>query len=146
MNKTVPLKKTWLPLNMYPGLATLTLALALSCSASASGDLPSATHPSSTIAGNDTVHSIQVNKSKISKKGKIRLYPDARQQVLFFSASAEDGKVYQLYLFDVDGKLVSQTSIRNRETTVLTNITRGDYFFEVFSDDEHIESGQVTAK
>jgi hypothetical protein len=74
------------------------------------------------------------------------LYPDARQQVLFFSASGENGKVYQLFLFDMDGRLVSQTQIRNRETTVLTNISEGNFLFEVFTDDERIENGQVKVR
>jgi hypothetical protein len=147
MIKTVPLKKTLRTLNMLPALAALTLALAANSSALASGDFTTGSRSvHSSLAGSDTLHSILVNKSKVSKKIKIRLYPDARQQVLFFSATGEDGKIYQLYLFDMDGKLMNQTSIRNKETTVLNNITEGSYFFEVFSDDEHIESGQLTAK
>jgi hypothetical protein len=98
------------------------------------------------LPGPDTIHSIQVSKSQSSKKHKIRLYPDARQQVLFFSANGQDGKVYQLFLFDMDGRLVSQTRIRNRETTVLTNISEGNFLFEVFTDDERIENGQLTVR
>ena len=49
-------------------------------------------------------------------------------------------------LFDMDGRLVSQTQIRNRETTVLTNISEGNFLFEVFTDDERIENGQVIIK
>lgn len=74
------------------------------------------------------------------------MYPDAKRQVLFFSAGGADKKIYQLFIFDMDGKLVSQASIRNRETTILTNITEGNYLFEVFSNDERIENGQVTVK
>jgi hypothetical protein len=74
------------------------------------------------------------------------LYPDARQQVLFFSANGGNGKVYQLFLFDMDGRLVSQTQIRNRETTVLTNISEGNFLFEVFTDDERIENGQLKVR
>ena len=66
--------------------------------------------------------------------------------VLFFSASGEDGKVYQFYLFDMDGKLVKQTQIRNRETTLISKIEKGTYLFEVFSDDERIENGNLTVK
>jgi hypothetical protein len=101
-------------------------------------------HPSR--GGNDTIHSIQVSTAQSSKRHKIRLYPDARQQVLFFSASGQDGKVYQLFLFDMDGRLVSQTHIRNKETTVLTNISEGNFLFEVFTDDERIENGQLTVR
>src|SRR5688572_33437545 len=62
--------------------------------------------------------SIVVEKQLISKKYKIRLYPNASQQVLFFNASGEEGIVYQLYLFDIEGQMVKQANIRNKQTTV----------------------------
>jgi hypothetical protein len=114
--------------------------------AAAAGVAPPGKRGSSSCQGSDTIHSILVSKAQTSKKHKIRLYPDARQQVLFFSANGEDGKVYQLFLFDMDGRLVSQTHIRNKETTVLTNMTEGNFLFEVFTDDERIENGQVTVR
>src|ERR1700732_1479331 len=140
MKKTVPLTKTHRLLNLFTGLTALSLAFAVHYPASAS-DLPSGMRSASTSSCKDTIHSIQVSKSQSSKKNKIRLYPDARQQVLFFSAGGEERKVYQLYLFDMDGRLVNQASIRSRETTVLANITEGNYLFEVFTDDERIENG-----
>lgn len=145
MKKTVPLPKTPGLLTLFTGLAALGLAITVAVPTYAS-DLPSRMPSASIRTYNDTVHSIQVNKSQSSKKSKIRLYPDARQQVLFFSAGGEDRKVYQLYLFDMEGRLVNQASIRNRETTVLTNIAEGNYLFEVFSDDERIENGQVAVR
>lgn len=89
---------------------------------------------------------ILVQKMQVSKKIKIRLYPNANHEVLFFSASGENGRVYQLYLFDLDGKLVKQVNIRNKQITVLNRIEKGSYLFEVFSDDERIENGQVIVK
>lgn len=90
--------------------------------------------------------SILVQKQVTSKKYKIRLYPNTNQQVLFFSASGESGKVYQLFLFDMDGALVKQANIRNKQTTVINNLEKGIYLFEVFSDDERIENGKVTVR
>ncbi len=145
MVKTVPLKKTYLPSKVLTGLAAFGLALCLqsnSAYAAAAGAPTGGHYP----PGNDTIHSIQISKSLSSKKHKIRLYPDARQQVLFFSANGENGKVYQLFLFDMDGRLVTQTQIRNRETTVLTNISEGNFLFEVFTDDERIENGQLMVR
>jgi hypothetical protein len=93
---------------------------------------------------------ILVQKQTISKKYKIRLYPNASHEILFFSASGPtnhtDGKVYQLYLFDVEGNLIKQANIRNKQTTVLNNIEKGHYVFEVFSDDERIENGQLIVR
>lgn len=93
-----------------------------------------------TLHGNDT---IEVQKQQLSKKHKITLYPDAAHEVLFFSASGENGKVYQLFMFDMDGKLVKQVNIKNRQTTILNQIDKGNYLFEVFSDDQRIGNGQV---
>src|SRR6185437_7028204 len=142
MIKPVPVKKTTLSPNaLIKGLAVLGLGLCVQCTAYAGGgSVAGARHPSLST-GFDTIHSIQISKSQTSKKHKIKLYPDARQQVLFFSANGEEGKVYQLFLFDMDGRLVSQTRIRSRETTVLTNISEGNFLFEVFTDDERIENG-----
>lgn len=145
MVKTVPLKKTYLSSNLIAGLAAFGLALCLqiNCASAADGVRLTGGH---LPPGMDTIHSIQISKSLSSKKHKIHLYPDARQQVLFFSANGEKGKVYQLFLFDMDGRIVSQTQIRNRETTVLTNISEGNFLFEVFTDDERIENGKLMVR
>jgi hypothetical protein len=147
MTVPVPLTKTSSFLNaLSRGIPVIGLALCVQFTAYAADANPSGGHLTFPGSGYDTIHSIQVNKSQSSKKYKIRLYPDARQQVLFFSANGEDGKVYQLFLFDMDGRLVSQTHIRNKETTVLTNISEGNFLFEVFTDDERIENGQLTVR
>lgn len=90
--------------------------------------------------------SILVNKLLISKKYKIKVYAGAGNETLFFNASGEEGKIYQFFLFDIEGNMVKQTQIRNKQTTILTNFSKGCYTFEVFSDDEHIENGTVTIK
>lgn len=89
---------------------------------------------------NDT---ILVQKQVTSKKHRIKLYPNAEQNVLFFSVRGSEGKVYQFFLFDVSGNLVKQANIKGRQTTVIDNIEKGNYLFEVFRDDERIENGQV---
>ena len=145
MIRPVHPKKTIMAANLRGGITALSLALLIQCSAFAvPGNTGGPSNPPQT--GSDTIHSIQVSKAQTCKKHKIKLYPDARQQVLFFSANGEDGKVYQLYLFDMDGRLVNQAHIRNKETTVLTTISEGNYLFEVFTDDERIENGQLTVR
>jgi hypothetical protein len=89
---------------------------------------------------------ILIQKQQVSKKHGIRLYPDADHHVLFFAAKGIYGRAYQLFIFDVEGKLVKQVNIKNKQTTVLENIEKGDYLFEVFSDDERIENGQVIVR
>ena len=79
----------------------------------------------------------------MSKKYKIRIYPNATHEVLFFSANGEEGKIYELFVFDMDGKLVKRIQVRNRETTLLKTFQKGSYMFEVFSNDERIENGSM---
>lgn len=135
--------KTLVPVRKRNGI--LLPALVVSCMLTAltvsANDGRNASFPSSSF--NDT---ILVQKQSTSKKIKVKLYPNANHQVLFFSASGEEGKVFQLFLFDLDGKLVKQVNIRNKQTTVLNRIEKGNYMFEVFSDDERIENGQVIVK
>ena len=52
--------------------------------------------------------SILVNKALTSRKYKVKIYPGATQEVLFFNASGEEGKVYQFFIFDMEGNLVKQ--------------------------------------
>lgn len=145
MSKTSTLQKTNRRLHQFAGIVVISLSFTVLQPAYAS-DVPTGMpHPHSK-GSPDTIHSIQVNKSLVSKKNKIRLFPDARQQVLFFSANGEDKRVYQLYLFDMDGRLVNQASIRNKETTVLTSLSEGNYLFEIFTDDERIENGHLVVR
>ena len=139
--------KTSRTMNLFAGLLVINLSMASLLPAHAfASDMPMPTSSTGATFDTGTIHSIQVNKSLVSKKNKIRLFPDAKQQVLFFSAIGEDKKVYQLYLFDMDGRLVGQASIRNRETTVLTTLSEGNYLFEIFTDDERIENGHLIVR
>jgi len=132
MNPIVPRRKRFHVL-----LVCTTIALLCSASSSFAGE---------TIYPSGRADTILISKSQSSKKHKIRLYPNADNRVIFFTASGEQGRVYQLFVFDMDGKLQKQLQVRNKETTVLTNIVKGDYLFEVFSDDERIENGRMVIK
>ena len=132
MQPTVTLKRS--PGIQWHVITLLVLVLMISTSGTVSGEQ---------VGTGDT---ILIRKQQVSKKHGIRLYPDAAHQVLFFEAKGIFGKAYQLFIFDVEGKLVKQVNIKNKQTTVLENIDKGDYLFEVFSDDERIENGEVRVR
>ena len=132
-------------MHLFTCAAALNLVLTVSVSVHAS-EVPTRMPIPHSLGFCVTIHSIQVNKSLVSKKSKIKLFPDAKQQVLFFSVNGDEKRIYQLYLFDMDGSLVTQTSIRNRETTVLTSLAEGNYLFEVFTDDERVENGHLVVR
>lgn len=87
--------------------------------------------------------SIVVQKNAINKSQKFSLYPDATQKVLFFNVRGSSGKVYQLYVFNMEGKIVKQAEARSKQTTLIKDIEKGTYLFEVFSDDDRIGNGQI---
>jgi hypothetical protein len=81
-----------------------------------------------------------------TKPDKIRIFTDVSHEVLFFSASGDQGKLFQLFMFDMDGKLVRQAQVLSSQTTLLTGLEKGNYLLEVFSNDERICSGSLTKK
>lgn len=95
---------------------------------------------------NATGDSIIVHKNITNRSHKFFLYPDAAQKILFFNVRGNSGKVYQLYVFNMDGKMVKQAEIRNKQTTLINNIEKGTYLFEVFSDDDRIGNGQIAVR
>lgn len=132
MNQVIPLRK-------------LSAACAFTCVL-----LTGFTTPPATTGGRATrqatADSIVIETHSLTRSHKVTLYPDASQKVIFFSVKGRQGQVYNLYLFDLDGHLVKQSEIRNRQTTLLKNISKGIYVFEVFSDDDRIGSGHLTVK
>ncbi len=87
--------------------------------------------------------SIVVEKQKTNRKHRIRLYPDANQKVLFFSANGKIKGYYELFLFDMEGNLIRQASVKDNQVTLISKIPAGTYLFEVFTEDERLESGRV---
>lgn len=131
MMKTVPLSI------FYYLLAALLFTTASGFS-NAGTDLPS--------SESEAHYSILVDKAQNSKKHKIRLFADAGQKWLLFTVNGTTGSDYQLYIFDMDSRLVAQASIHNRETTVLNTISKGNYFFEVLMNDRKVEGGRLMVK
>jgi hypothetical protein len=116
----------------------LLLSMAI-CAGSLSPEICSATTPDN----QGKRDSIIIQKLNNNKKHSVNLYSNASQQVLFFTVSGEEGSIYHLLLFREHGKLIKQSKIRNRETTVVSRPEKGNYYFEVFSDDIRIESGTI---
>ena len=89
-------------------------------------------------------YSVLVTKTQNSKKHKVRLFSNAGEAKVLCSVNGVEGKKYEIYIFNVDSKLITQTSLHNGETTALNNMSKGNYLFEVLINDEHVESGQLT--
>jgi hypothetical protein len=135
MRKTVPWKKP-APISFFTVFALIAL---LSAGPASFG--------SGKPAGEkETYQTVLVNKSQNNRKHKIRLYTDAGHTAVLYSVNGVSGKKYQLYVFDMDSRLVTQAGVCNHETTALNNMSRGSYLFAVFLGDEEVESGEFSVR
>lgn len=112
----------------------MSVAFVITAVASYAGGLPS--DPSAVV----------ITKNLNSKKHKIRLFTAADSRTLLFTVDGVGGKHYTLFVFDLDGKLVTQSAILNHETSILPAISAGGYLYEVFLEDQKVESGQMIVK
>jgi hypothetical protein len=89
--------------------------------------------------------SVNQNKTVNAKKHKIRLIGSGNDKVLCM-VNGTRGKAYQVFVFTIDCKLVTHTSMRKGETTTLNNLSKGNYMVEVLADDEKVDSVALTIK
>jgi hypothetical protein len=86
--------------------------------------------------------------TKISgnKNQSIQVYSGTDKQTLFFFAKLKQKKNCRFYMFDMDGTLVAENNIYNKQGVEFTNMQKGNYYFEIFSKDKRIENGTLTIK
>ena len=87
-----------------------------------------------------------ITKNLNNKKHKVRLFTASDNKTLLFTVDGVEGKEYNLFVFDLEGKLILQSAIRNRETGILPEINAGNYLYEVLVNDTKIENGQLKIK
>ena len=89
---------------------------------------------------------VMITKNLNNKKHKVRLFTASDYKTLLFTVDGVEGKYYTLFVFDLEGKLIMQSVIRNRETGILPEISTGAYLYEVLVDDTKVENGQLKVK
>lgn len=82
--------------------------------------------------------------SKVSKKVAVKLYPNPSYGKINVSSNAEG--TLHFYIFDLDGTLVHQTVLSNKERKTIEHLKKGTYLYDVFEKDESIESGKIIVK
>jgi hypothetical protein len=91
-------------------------------------------------------NAVMITKNLNNKKHKVRLFTASDNKTLLFTVDGVEGKQYTLFVFDLEGKLILQSAIRNRETGILPEINTGNYLYEVLVNDTKIENGQLKVK
>ncbi|HEY6954655.1 MAG TPA: T9SS type A sorting domain-containing protein [Flavisolibacter sp.] len=84
--------------------------------------------------------------SSTAKAGKnaVRIYPNPSYGKL--SVSAVTSSTLHFYIFDLEGTLVFQAVLNNKDRKVIDNLKRGSYLYDVFENDESIEEGKIIIK
>ena len=84
---------------------------------------------------------ISVAKSRII----IKLYPNPSYDgsITISSTSAD---ALQFYVFDVDGKLLHQLTLKDREKQMITGLKKGTYMYNVLNKDEIVDGGKIIVK
>jgi hypothetical protein len=140
MKKTVPLKK--IMLNLSTGIVAALFILSAFSSAEEIEKPLAPSKPSKP----DRSYTIVINKLFENKNYNIEMCTNSSLHQLLITVGPHQKKSYHFYLFDIDGKLKAQAYIRSNEKAAFVNIAKGNYFFEIFSEDERIENGQLTVK
>jgi hypothetical protein len=91
-------------------------------------------------------NAIMVTRNLNNKRHKVRLFTASDNKTLLFTVDGVEGNHYTLFVFDLDGKLIMQSVIRNRETGILPEISTGAYLYEVLAGDNKVENGQLKIK
>jgi hypothetical protein len=89
---------------------------------------------------------VMITKNLNNRKHKVKLFTASDYKTLLFTVDGVQGQRYTLFVFDLEGKLITQTVIQNRETGILPEIGAGAYLYEVLADDKKVETGQLKVK
>ena len=105
-------------------------------------------YASSVLIGSNAQQPYKITISKLfeNKHYGIEMHSSPALRQLLIGAGPGQKKVYRFYLFDIDGRLKVQVNIEKEKKTSVVNISRGNYFYEIFNEDERIENGQLTVE
>jgi|SRR5215218_292405 len=79
------------------------------------------------------------------KKAAIKLYPNPSPDGTVRVISNTAGTL-NFYIFDIDGTLLHQAVIQEKQKHVITNLKKGIYTYDAFYNDEGIEHGKLIVK
>jgi hypothetical protein len=81
----------------------------------------------------------------VEKKAAIKLYPNPCTNGTVQVVSNITGKL-NFYIFDLDGTLLHQAVINEKQKHTITNLKKGIYTYDAFYNDEGIEHGKLIVK
>ena len=83
-------------------------------------------------------------KIKLRAKNAVKLYPNPSYGKV--SVSSNTSSTLHFYIFDLDGTLVFQVVLNDKEKKTIDHLKKGTYLYDVFEKDESIEEGKIIIK
>jgi hypothetical protein len=72
----------------------------------------------------------------------VKIFPDALKRDMHVVAKSNDGKVIDFFVFDVNGTLVQNYKMKEKEHYRISGLARGTYVYRVFNGDEETAAGK----
>jgi len=79
------------------------------------------------------------------KKPAIKLYPNPCTTGTIQVVSNTPGQL-NFYIFDLEGTLLHQAVIQQKQKHIITNLKKGVYTYDAFYNDEGVEHGKLIVK
>lgn len=96
----------------------------------------------------NTSNTVSVDSSlkikSIQAKNVVKLYPNPSYGKV--SVSANTSSLLHFYIFDLEGTLVFQAVLNDKEKRTIDHLKKGTYLYDVFEKDESIEEGKIIIK
>ena len=80
------------------------------------------------------------------KKSVVKLYPNPTWSGTVKVSTNLNGEALHFYVFDVEGTLIGQAFLQDKQPHTIGNLKKGVYVYEVFKNDESIEQGKIFVK
>ena len=80
-----------------------------------------------------------------AKKSVIKLYPNPSWNGTITVSSNTTEKLH-FYIFDLDGTLIHQAVLKEKQKITVNDLKKGVYMYDAFLNDESIEYGKITVK
>ncbi|HEX7847344.1 MAG TPA: hypothetical protein VF476_16200 [Chitinophagaceae bacterium] len=72
----------------------------------------------------------------------VKIYPDIFKRSMHVIAKENDGKEIDFFVFDLDGTLLKNFKMKEKDHQLLEGLTKGRYQFRVFCGDDETANGQ----
>ena len=78
-------------------------------------------------------------------KNIVRIFPNPSYNGTISVSSTITDKIH-FYIFDLEGTLIHQSILKNKQKQTIENLKKGVYMYDVFKDDVSAEHGKLVIK